>query len=148
LADEAGRISLDTATRLEEMDLSGALETIWEFVRRLNRYVEEQAPWKQAKAGDDALDATLYDLAEGLRLLSVLLYPFMPGTAGVMRERLGIAAAALRAADTGAHSSGPRTSGVGDSGVPAPSWDEAVWGRLPEGAVVVQGASLFPRIEE
>ena len=149
LAAEAGRVALGTAARLEEMDLSGALETIWEFVRRLNRYVEEQAPWKQAKAGDDeALDGTLYDLAEGLRLLSVLLYPFMPGTAGVIRERLGIAAAALRAGNSGTGSSEPHTSATGDSGVPAPSWEEAVWGRLPEGAVVVQGASLFPRIEE
>ena len=95
-------------------------------MRRLNRYVEEQAPWKLAKEaaaaatglGDGCaaaalaragasgaagrprplLDATLWDLAEGLRLLSVLLYPFIPQTALAIRERLGLGAAAPRRA--------------------------------------------------
>ncbi|MHB9150606.1 MAG: methionine--tRNA ligase [Thermoleophilia bacterium] len=144
LAAEAGHIASAVETRLEDMDLTGALETIWELVRRLNRYVEEQAPWKQAKAGEDAaLDATLYDLAEGLRLISVLLYPYMPGTVALMRERLGIAAAPL---GPGVPSRGaPDTR---DSGAAAPGWAEAVWGRLPEGATVIQGGPLFPRIEE
>jgi methionyl-tRNA synthetase len=119
--------------QLEDMDLSAALESIWVFVRRLNRYVEEQAPWKQAKdaaAGGEegqmaasALDATLWDLAEGLRLLSVILNPFMPQTAAAIRERLGLAAS-------------------------IPRWDEAVWGLLPAGVSVVAGAPLFPRIED
>ena len=87
--------------RLEELDLSAALETAWTFVRRLNRYVEEQAPWKLAKAAmaeaaapspttdggsSAALDGTLWDLAEGLRLLSVILYPFIPETAAAIRD--------------------------------------------------------------
>ena len=92
--------------QLEDMDLSGALETIWVFVRRLNRYVEEQAPWKLAKeaagrkgaagvAGGRpryALDATLWDLAEGLRLLCVLLHPFIPETAAAIRSGWACAA--------------------------------------------------------
>ena len=94
-------------------------------MRRLNRYVEEQAPWKQAKAGEDAaLDATLWDLTEGLRLLTVLLHPFMPSTAAEMSARIGMPA-----------------------GSPWPG-SEAAWGRLPAGLRVVAGASLFPRIEE
>ena len=130
------------------MDLSAALETIWVFVRRLNRYVEERAPWKQAKeeaaaaagaaggpagaptqgngspgAASTALDATLWDLAEGLRLLSVLLHPFIPRTADAIRERLGL-----------------------DPGVAG--WDEARWGLLPGGLTVIPGSPLFPRIED
>ncbi len=78
LAVEAISTCAAVRTQLEQMDLSSALETIWVFVRRLNRYVEEQAPWKLAKeaaaegapgqAAGAALDATLWDLAEGLRL--------------------------------------------------------------------------------
>jgi methionyl-tRNA synthetase len=132
LAGDAAAMVDATQSQLEDLDLSAALETIWTFVRRLNRYVEEQAPWKQAKAAGDGpggqtaagnLDATLWDLAEGLRLLSVVLYPFVPQTAGSVRTRLGL-----------------------DAGIT--SWNEARWGMLPAGVVVVAGAPLFPRIEE
>jgi len=195
LAVEATDVCAAVRTQLEEMDLSAALETIWVFVRRLNRYVEERAPWKLAKAAEAetaaaaaaaefaqpggsaggrrlgescslamtarpsmkawsmdkavkaakaaseaagieeggsanaALDATLWDLAEGLRLLSVLLYPFMPQTSALIRERLGLGAPAAV-----------------DSGLP--SWDEAVWGLMPCGLSVGGGAPLFPRIDE
>ena len=126
LAAEAAEVAARTRQQLEAMDLSGALDTIWTLVRRLNRYVEEQAPWKQAKAGDDAaLDATLWDLAEGLRLLAVLLHPFIPATSAAMLERLGLAAT-------------PE----------AVAWDQAAWGLLPAGATVIVGAPLFPRIED
>lgn len=140
LAEEAAATCAAARVQLEEMDLSTALETIWSFVRRLNRYVEEQAPWKLAKAAgaerteDDtdgsaaaALDATLWDLAEGLRLLSVLLHPFIPETAAVIRERLGLEAGPVAA---------------------PPDWSEARWGLLPGGVTVAAGAPLFPRIED
>jgi methionyl-tRNA synthetase len=127
LAEEAAATATTVRAQLEDMDLSAALETIWGLVRRLNRYVEEQAPWKLAKDAEaaGALDGTLRDLAEGLRLLSVLLYPFIPQTAQAIRERLGMAAAEAM-----------------------PLWDEARWGLLPGGLEVIVGAALFPRIEE
>jgi len=143
LAVEATSTCAAVRTQLEDMDLSAALETIWSFVRRLNRYVEEQAPWKLAKeaaaegapgeAATAALDATLWDLAEGLRLLSVLLYPFIPSTAMAIRERLGLPV-------------GPQTA-AGGLYAGAPSWDEACWGLLPAGQAVASGPALFPRIE-
>jgi methionyl-tRNA synthetase len=150
LAAEATATADKVRVQLGEMDLSGALETIWIFVRRLNRYVEEQAPWKLAKqavagerggadskAGPAAaakLDVTLWDLTEGLRLLSVLLHPFVPETAAAIRERLGLPAAVP--SDTAA-----RTN-------IEPGWGEARWGLLPDGLTVVAGAPLFPRIED
>lgn len=151
LATEANETADKVRFQLEDMDLSGALETAWVFVRRLNRYVEEQAPWKLAKeAGAEgsagvyasaALDGTLWDLAEGLRLLTLLLHPFIPQTAAAIRERLGLPAA-------GAAAPGVAESGIAESRLPDPSWDEARWGLLPAGLTVVTGAPLFPRIEE
>ena len=127
LAAEAGEVCDAVRGLLEDLELTSALETIWVFVRRLNRYVEESAPWKLAKDDQKAaeLDATLWGLAEGLRLLSVLLYPYMPQTALAIRGRLGLDEA-------------------------APSWDEARWdaGVLTPGQKVVPGPALFPRIEE
>jgi methionyl-tRNA synthetase len=77
--------------RIDVADISGALEQIWERVRRLNRYVEETAPWVLAR--DDAqaaqLDMTLRSLTEGLRTLTVLLHPYMPATTEKLLAALG-----------------------------------------------------------
>ena len=65
---------------LARAELSAALEEIWRHVRRLNRYVEEKAPWTLAKddcrAGE--LREVLASLAEGLRVVTVALMPYMP----------------------------------------------------------------------
>jgi methionyl-tRNA synthetase len=83
LQDEFDGLAEDVARRLDGADLTGALEAIWQRVRRLNRYVEEQAPWTlakdEARAGD--LDRVLRTLAEGVRLLAVLLWPWIPSSA-------------------------------------------------------------------
>lgn len=130
LALEANEVAGIARGKLEAMDLTGALEIIWTLVRRLNRYVEEQSPWKLAKEGaEEELDATLRDLAEGLRLLAVLLHAYMPGTADAILDRLGLA-------------------GETADRVRSLSWDEARWGRLRAGTTVAQGPPLFPRIEE
>jgi len=72
-------------------ELTPALEEIWQRVRRLNRYVDEQAPWKLAKDEGRAadLDRALASLAEGLRVITVLLYPWIPERAGTLMRALG-----------------------------------------------------------
>jgi len=76
---------------LDRADLTGALEAVWLRVRRLNRYVEEQAPWVLAK--DDAraneLDRVLASLAEGLRVVAVVLHPWIPATVEKLLATLG-----------------------------------------------------------
>ena len=66
-------------------------DVIWVRVRRLNRYVEETRPWDLAKDTDqaDRLDTVLYSLAEGLRVVSLLLYAYMPETGDRMLSALG-----------------------------------------------------------
>jgi methionyl-tRNA synthetase len=63
-------------------DLTGALEEIWVMVRRLNRFVEERAPWQLAKdeAQAGVLDTVLTSLVEAIRVVAVLLHPFIPGS--------------------------------------------------------------------
>ena len=60
-------------------------------MRRLNRYVEERAPWQLARDPDAAaaLDETLASLAEGVRVLSVLLHPYMPAATAKLLDALG-----------------------------------------------------------
>jgi methionyl-tRNA synthetase len=63
---------------------------VWSRVRRLNRYVEEAKPWELAKdeAQADRLDQVLYSLAEGIRVLALVLHPYMPETSGRLLESL------------------------------------------------------------
>ncbi len=102
-----------------------ALDEIWTLVTALNRAIDEQKPWELYKQGrGNELDALLYDLCEGLRFLSVLLFPFMPAKATEMWEQLGL------------------------SGTPEVRWSEELqWGRLAAGTQTAPGAALFPRIE-
>ena len=73
------------------LDLSRAAEDVWLLVRRLNRLVEQRAPWTLAKdpARAGELDQTLFSLAEGLRAAAILLWPVIPGSAARILAALG-----------------------------------------------------------
>ncbi|HEY2571810.1 MAG TPA: methionine--tRNA ligase [Solirubrobacteraceae bacterium] len=88
---------------LDRAELTVALEEIWQRVRRLNRYVEEQAPWRLAKddarAGD--LDRVLRTLAEGIRCVTVLLWPYLPASCERLLAALGSPSLSLAGAALG-----------------------------------------------
>jgi methionyl-tRNA synthetase len=86
LADVDGEIR----ELLDRAELTQALEAIWSRVRRLNRYVEESKPWELAKdeSQSERLDQVLYNLAEGVRVLALLLHAYMPETSGRLLEAL------------------------------------------------------------
>jgi methionyl-tRNA synthetase len=81
----------EVAALIDRAEPTQALEHIWQRVRRLNRYVEEQAPWELARdpANAEKLDQTLASLVEGLRTANVLLEPYMPATTRKLRDALG-----------------------------------------------------------
>ncbi|MDP2710016.1 MAG: methionine--tRNA ligase [Solirubrobacteraceae bacterium] len=91
LAVEIDGASTELAELLDRADLSNGLDAIWQRVRRLNRYVEEQAPWKLAKDPAQAaqLDRVLASLTEALRVVGVLLHPWMPDSTGKLLHALG-----------------------------------------------------------
>jgi methionyl-tRNA synthetase len=101
LAEKVG----DLVSRAE---LTAALDELWQRVRRLNRYVEEKAPWQLARDDDRAgeLDVTLRTLAEGLRVVTVLLHPYMPPTAEKLLAALGRPDLDLECAALGARPGG------------------------------------------
>jgi methionyl-tRNA synthetase len=79
------------AARFDAVDVTGALEEVWKLVRRLNQYVQSEEPWKLAKdeAAAERLDSVLYGLAEGLRVVSLLLHPFIPDATSTLLDALG-----------------------------------------------------------
>jgi methionyl-tRNA synthetase len=88
---------------IDGVQLTAALEEIWQRVRRLNRYVEERAPWQLAKDPADAaeLDRVLGTLGEGLRVLSVLLHPYLPASTEKLLAVLGAPDVSLQGATLG-----------------------------------------------
>ncbi len=92
------------AAHVDRAELTLALEEIWQLVRRMNRYVEEQAPWVLAKdeARAEELDRVLRTLAEGLRTVTVLLWPYLPTSAERLLDALGAPDLTFAAGDLGA----------------------------------------------
>jgi methionyl-tRNA synthetase len=103
-----GGVEARVSELLDDAELTQALEEIWARVRRLNRYVEESRPWDLAKdeAESGRLDQVLYNLAEGIRVLALLLYPYMPETTARLRDALGEPGREL--ASFGSHPGGQR----------------------------------------
>ncbi len=94
--DEGGGAGLATlrdrvCDLLDGCEISRALEACWEAVRRLNRYVEEMRPWDLAKDDERAaeLDDVLFNLAEGLRVVTLLLHAYMPAATDKLLAALG-----------------------------------------------------------
>ena len=90
--------------QLDRAELTLALDEIWQRVRRLNRYVEEQAPWVLAKdeSRSEELDRVLRSLAEGLRVVTVLLWPYLPSSAERLLAALGASDLSFAGAELGA----------------------------------------------
>ncbi len=91
LASEIDGVREAVAARLDEFDITGALEAVWELVRKLNRHVERTAPWEIAKDDSRAgeLDRVLYELADGVRAVAVALAAFVPETSERILAALG-----------------------------------------------------------
>lgn len=113
------------------LDFQGGINAIMDFCKRVNGYVTEKEPWAMAKdpANKVELDKVLYNTAESIRALAVLLHPVMPATTQTLWESLGA------------------QTTLGDIGKQVIS-AVGVWGALPAGARVTKGAVLFPRLEE
>ncbi|MCI6401365.1 MAG: methionine--tRNA ligase [Oscillospiraceae bacterium] len=124
-------IALATATKAkveayaDEMQFSQALTELWALISRTNKYIDETAPWVLAKdeANRARLAAVMYNLCEAIRIISILVSPFLPHTAPKIQVQLGAPAAVL-------------------------SWEQAgEWGLLPAGFSVQKGEIIFPRID-
>jgi methionyl-tRNA synthetase len=108
LAADFDGLTGEVCELLDRAEITQALECIWQRVRRLNRYVEETAPWQLAKdeAKAPELDVALRSLVEGLRSVTVLLHPYMPETAAKLMGAIGEDALDMDGAAFGARPGG------------------------------------------
>ena len=111
---------------LDNMLFSDALAEIWTLIRRANKYVDETQPWILAKdeASKAKLANSLYNLAEAIRIVSILIQPFMTKAPALIWEQIGVKDDAIK------------------------TWDSAKeWGLLPADVKVKKGPAIFPRID-
>ena len=130
LKDDALATVKAFADGMEDMKLSDTIKTVWAFISRANKYIDETQPWALAKnpAKKQELANVMYNLAEALRIISVLISPFMPTTAERIWNQLGLAAAGKAWKDVQLE-------------------DIETWGGIPAGLHVGTPEQLFPRIE-
>ena len=126
LMETASRVVREVETCFEDLALHKALMAVWEFINVTNKYIVEREPWTLAKdpANRARLGTIIYNLLESLRIISILITPFMPSSAKKIQEQIGIADRA-----------GQTFEGI------------RRWGGLPPGSVLTRGDSLFPRVE-
>lgn len=128
--DELKAVYKDLPQKVEELmdklQFSTALVEIWKAISRTNKYIDETMPWVLARSDENKprLAAVMYNLAESLRIVSILIQPFMPETPAKIWHQLGI------------------------TGADVLEWDNAKqWGCYPAGVSVNKGEALFPRID-
>lgn len=109
---------------MDKFSFSLALEEIWMLIRRTNKYIDENSPWILAKdeAKKERLNTVLHNLAESLRIVSILIYPFMHTTSTKIRKQLGIWYADV-------------------------VWEDALTFDLMNGDKVKKGEGIFPRMD-
>jgi methionyl-tRNA synthetase len=78
-------------SQMDKLAFSEALKLIWNLVGRANLYIEQKAPWKLSKAGEnDKLAAVMYNLCSVLKTSACLVAPFIPSTSEKMWKQLGL----------------------------------------------------------
>ncbi len=112
-------------SQIDEMAFNKALMSIWELISAGNKYIDETAPWALAKDPEQQqrLGTVIYNLLEGIRIISLLVAPFMPETGSKILAILGCDPANTRLEGQ-------------DS-----------WGGLKPGSTIEKASPLFPRIE-
>ena len=110
---------------MDALQFSIALTDIWKLVGDCNKYIDATAPWVLAKdeANKERLGTVMYHLAECVRIVAVLIGPFMPNTPARIFQQLGVTEPELM------------------------TWESLAFGGLKAGTKVTKGEALFPRID-
>ena len=113
----------DFVSQMDDFKFNDALQSVWTFIRRANKYVDETEPWilGRDEANKERLNTVLYNLAESLRIVAQLIEPVMKNTSKEILKKLGT-----------------ENKGFASAGE---------FGLLEEGARVTKGANLFDRLD-
>ncbi|MFH1449525.1 MAG: methionine--tRNA ligase [bacterium] len=88
----AEEVIKNVETHMENLNFNQVLDSIWNLVQYGNKFIDSQAPWRLAKdpKAKKRLATVIYNLLENLRIIAILISPFMPETSEKMYYQLGI----------------------------------------------------------
>lgn len=113
------------AKYMDKVDIANAIGEVWKLVAKANKYIDDTAPWTLNKNGEiEKLKTVMYNLAEVLRQVTILISPVMPNVAAKVWQQLGLSAEAA-----------------------GQDWQALKWGGFPAGTKICRGEALFPRID-
>ncbi|MBP9478651.1 MAG: methionine--tRNA ligase [Sebaldella sp.] len=117
----------ETDVFFEKVQFSEVLKSIWKFISRMNKYIDETAPWTLAKDPEsrNRLSTVMYNLVESLYKIAVLISPFMPETGQKIWDQLGIKNDITK----------------------AKLEDIKTWGNYPANNLLEEAVPIFPRVE-
>ena len=75
---------------MDRLEFGQALDPIWALINAANKYIEDVKPWDLAKQKSLRLATVVYNLAEVLRIVAILIYPFIPTTSLKILKQLGL----------------------------------------------------------
>ncbi|HKL75912.1 MAG TPA: methionine--tRNA ligase [Halanaerobiales bacterium] len=113
--------------KMNDLKFTVALEELWNFVRRTNKYIDQTTPWILAREDDkkERLATVLYNLLEALRIIGGALKPFMKETPAEILKQIGY-----------------------EKNIEEIAWNDLKeWGKLESGNKVKKGDPIFPRID-
>ena len=121
----AKSISADFGELMDKMEWANALALLWDLVNKANKYIDDTAPWALNKEGaKDQLATVLYNLAEVVRLVTIMVTPVMPQLPERVWQQLGIS-----------------------DQKKLHNWQALQWGLIPADTEINRGEPLFPRID-
>jgi len=124
LAEAIGQARSAVEQAMEVADFRGALEAIWELLSAGNKFLDAREPWALYKDGKQVeLEAVLYDVLDCVRVVAILIAPFMPEVADEICRQLGLNAPTALA------------------------WDKLEAGLLPPQTKIERDNPIFPRID-
>ena len=103
-----------------------ALISVWEIIGKVNKYIDSMAPWVLAKTDTGRLSTVLFNILESIKIVSVMLWPFMPETSEKIQGFMGLV----------------RT------GKDLTLEDVREWGGILPTKLISKAPQLFPRIEK
>ena len=122
LIDIAINVKDKVEQSMDKLNYSQALEEIWKLIRRTNKYIDETTPWILAKEDKERLDTLLYNLTESIRIIAILINPFMESTSKKIWKQIG-----------------------SNDNI---NWEDSnKWGKIEVGTKVEKGEVLFPRLD-
>lgn len=115
----------EMASYMEKLEFHNALAAIWKIITKANKYIDECAPWALNKNNEkDKLATVLYNMAEAIRISTILLTPVMPNTPAKVFAQLGIA---------------------GEKELY--TWESLAYGGITPDTKIHRGEPIFPRLE-